>query len=265
MWLYLGGLEQSHIAKLTPIVKKSCSQEWPMEVLTMLRSGTTLTPCKEGNLRDSSISYLVAFHARILALLEMEKAWQESEADCFTRSLGCAAKLSQDLFSWKTFLPLLQEEAPKWLGKLPRWGMIVAGSLYPLRPLEHCIDATGGSYWLTPSTMENLPVRAGEALENALHRGKDRKSRRKVLGRLNEQVTYLHTAVLLATPTASQANKPIRSPSPSREKGEHGEDLQDSIGRVNPESIGKKLCPKWVSILMGYPTTWLNCEHLETL
>ena len=33
------------------------------------------------------------------------------------------------------------------------------------------------------------------------------------------------------------------------------------IGRLNPESIGKKLCPKWVSVLMGYPTTWTDCEH----
>ncbi len=39
-------------------------------------------------------------------------------------------------------------------------------------------------------------------------------------------------------------------------KGEHGEDLQDSIGRLNTESIGKRLNPFWTELLMGYPLGW---------
>jgi hypothetical protein len=65
----------------------------------------------------------------------------------------------------------------------------------------------------------------------------------------------------MATPCASQANKPIRQPSPSRIKKEHGEDLQDSIGRLNPESIGKRLSVEFVECLMGYPFKWTNCER----
>jgi hypothetical protein len=76
----------------------------------------------------------------------------------------------------------------------------------------------------------------------------------------NRNTPNLPAAVMMATPTASQANKPIRKPSPSREKKKHGEDLQDSIGRLNPDLIGKKLCPRWVSCLMGYPTMWLDLE-----
>lgn len=178
------------------------------------------------------------------------------------------------------------------LERLPKWGMIVDGVLYPLHALEHCISDSGGSYWLTPTTMDHLPVRQGEALENALYRGDpQKKSKRKCSGRLNEQVAYpqmwptpiardatrnkggspsdfrrhtpnLPTAILkmVATPTTSQANKPIRHPSPSRDSKQHGDDLQDSIGRLNPESIGKRLCPRWVSVLMGYPTTWTDLD-----
>ena len=213
MWLYLGGLEQSHIAKLTPIVKKSCSQEWPMEVLTMLRSGTTLTPCKEGNLRDSSISYLVAFHARILALLEMEKAWQESEADCFTRSLGCAAKLSLNLSSWKTQTQLPQGADWGLLDRLPPSGIAVDGLL---RKLE-------------------------------------RKDRHK----------YGKDGFVWPTPTASQASKPIRSPSPSRLKKDHGYDLQDKIGELYPNLIGKRINPQFLEWMMGYPLGWTELAPLE--
>lgn len=101
---------------------------------------------------DSSISFSAGSRncAKTLALQDMEKAWQESEADYFSRSLGCVAKLSQDSSFWKTCLPLLPEEGPKWSDKLPRWGMIVAGALYPLRPWEHHIKGNAGFYLPTP-------------------------------------------------------------------------------------------------------------------
>lgn len=230
-----------------------------------------------------------AFPARTSVLQAVEKAWRESEADFFSRSCDWPKKSSPSSYSLKMSRPSLVEEVFESLEKLPRWGMIVDGVLYPLHPLEPCIEERGGSYWLTPSTMDTLPVRTGEALENALYRGKDRKSKRKVSGRLNEQVAYpqmwptpnardwkdtqtqgnrkspnLGTKVLMVTPTASQASKPIRAPSPSRANGEHGEDLQDSIGRLNPESIGKRLSVQFVELLMGYPDKWTDLNPLET-
>lgn len=213
MWLYLNGCDLLPIARSTHFVKKCSSHEWPMNHFETVLSGVTLRHWTEIYSKMPLTSFTEDFPARILALQETEKAWKESEAAYFSRSLDCVAKLSPDSSSWRTYRPLLQEEVTEWLGKLPRWGTIVDGALYPLLPLEHYIDAKDGSF--------------------------------------------------LATPTASQANKPIRAPSPSRQKGQHGEDLQDSIGRLNPESIGKKLCPKWVSVLMGYPSTWLDCKHLE--
>lgn len=199
----------------------------------------------------------------------MEKAWKESKADYFSRSSGCVAKLSHDSSSWRMYQPLLQEADQEWLEKLPRWGMTVGGVLYQLRPLEHCTDARDGSYWLTPSTMDHLPVREGEALENALYRGKERKSKRKVSGRLNEQVVYPQ---MFPTPTVRDATRNKGgSPSDCRRNTPNlptailfAIPTEENVGRLNPEMIGKKLCPKWVSVLMGFPTTWTDLEPLET-
>lgn len=316
------GCEQSPIVKSIDTASLFCCRGCTMGNCTKHPYGTMLVHLMDTYCQDTLISYSVDSHAKTSVLQEMELAWKESAADYFTRSSGCVAKLSQDSSFWRTYQPSLVEEEPKWSEKLPRWGMTVVGALYPQRPLEQCTDARGGSYWLTPSTMEHLPVRKGEALERALHRGNST-SRRKVSGRLNEQVAYPHmwptpcardwkdsgrepanqkrntpslptkvmmfptpntsdalnanwkndhdikkgylrAVALLATPTDSQALKPIRAPSPSRQKGEHGEDLQDSIGRINPDLIGKKLSVEFVECLMAFPIKWTDLNPLVT-
>jgi hypothetical protein len=132
----------------------------------------------------------------------------------------------------------------KLLEKLPKWGMTVDGVLFPLLALERYIREKDGSYWPTPTTSD----RYNPCFKN------DHDLRK---GNLRGVVHY-------ATPTASQANKPIREPSPSRKNKSHGEDLQDSIGRLNPESIGKRLSVEFVECLMGYPFKWSALNHLET-
>ncbi len=65
------------------------------------------------------------------------------------------------------------------------------------------------------------------------------------------------------TPTASQAAKPIRKPSPTRLKKKHGYDLQDKIGEKYPELIGQKINVQFLEWLMGYPLNWTEVEHWE--
>lgn len=239
MWLYLDTSDQSPTAKSIPIVKESCSHEWPGEKWKLHPFGMILEPSQPQNLRNEILTLSsAAFHARILVLLDMEEAWKESEADCFSRSYAWPKKSSPVSYSLKTSQLSHIEVDFEWLEKLPRWGMIVDGVLYPLHPLEHCIEEKGGFYWPTPRA-------------------------NKIGGYASPGYSpTLETAVkMYATPCASQANKPIREPSLSRQKGEHGEDIQDSVGRLNPSNIGKKLCPKWVSVLMGFPIMWLDLDH----
>jgi hypothetical protein len=211
-----------------------------------------------------------AFPARISALQDMEKAWLASEAAYFGRSIAWPKKSSPSSYSLKTSqLSLLEEEAP-WFKRLPKWGMIVDGVLYPLQALERGIKEIVGSYWLTPSTMDHLPVREGEALDYVMRRGGT--SYRKTAGRLNEQVAYpqmwptpranktggysspgysptLEQVVMWPTP---DANARGAYKNPDKRNGHHFT-LQDAAG-------SGKLNPTWVEWLMGYPKEWTVLE-----
>ena len=245
-WIYLAesvashllcqnGCDQSPTVKLTHTVKESCSHRWPAEAFPPLQYGTISKPCGSMDAEClKSTSYMEGSPVRISVMQDLERAWREREADYFYTSSDCVAKLSRDSSFWKMYLPFVQGEERKWCGKLPRWGMIVDGALYPLQALERCTNAIDGFFWPTPTT------------QDAKNNGGPAQMRRNSLP-LN--------AAIFATPRASQAAKLINRPCPSAQKGQHGECTSESVGRLNPSMIGKKLCPLWVSALMGYPTT----------
>ncbi len=58
------------------------------------------------------------------------------------------------------------------------------------------------------------------------------------------------------TLTASQAGKPIRKPSLSRILKIHGYDIQDRLGQIYPQTIGKKINPHFLEWMMGFPMNW---------
>src|SRR5690554_1625171 len=142
-------------------------------------------------------------YAKISLLQELEKVWKASEAVFFSKSCAWPKKSSPSSYSLKTSLLSPHGADFRLLEKLPRWGMIVDGVLYPLAGSELYTDVKDGSYWLTPSTMESLPVREGKALDRALHRGNSM-SKRKCSGRLNEQVAYPQ---MWPTPTKVQVDE----------------------------------------------------------
>src|SRR5271169_7021527 len=96
-WIYLAELEESqsllaigsdlsHTVRSTPIVKEYSYHDNLKERSFPHQSGQTF-----GALRDVySVGWLTSstedFHARTSLLQAMEKAWQESEADYFSRS-----------------------------------------------------------------------------------------------------------------------------------------------------------------------------------
>ena len=81
---------------------------------------------------------------------------------------------------------------------LPSWGYLHGGELYELpTPERPTIERACSSLLATPTTMDNLPARTGEAYEKAKNQG-GRKNR-KATGNLREQVVHL------PTPTAQAA------------------------------------------------------------
>src|SRR5579863_4914901 len=106
------GLDQSHIAKSTPIVREYCSLKWLTNHYIRRPYAPILNPSEDLILMDlTSISSSEDFHARTLALQDLEKAWKESEADYFSRSCVWPKKSSPSSYFLKTSQPFRVEEA----------------------------------------------------------------------------------------------------------------------------------------------------------
>lgn len=156
--LYQNIVKPSLIAKSTLIVKASSCKECKKGICPKHQFGMIsehLTPRTWKLSTSSSAASRNEFLAKTSALQDVERAWQESEAGFFSKSLDCVAKYDQVSSSLKTYLPLLQEEALEWLAKLPRWGMIVDGALYPLHPSERYTKGNAGSYLPTPDASDS--------------------------------------------------------------------------------------------------------------
>lgn len=188
------GSDLSHTVKSTPIVKEYSSIEWLTGDCQYRPFGTMLKPFHQGIfLLNSSISFTEAFHARTSVLQDMERAWQESEADYFGRSCAFPKKSSPRSYSLKMSQLSLPGVGSQSLDRLPKWGMIVDGVLYPLQALERYTVAKDGFFWATPNTMDHLNPRYGEAMEKNLFRGdhaNPKARRRKRSGNLREQVVH---------------------------------------------------------------------------
>ena len=153
MLLYLNTLKQCVTVKKIHTVKASSYLEWQTDNSKTLPSGMILQHCNQES-RDSpkrltSSSAGSRRHVRISALLDMEKAWKESEADYFLRSCAWPKKLNPRSYSLKTSLQSHTEGDFKSLEILPRWGTFVDGVLYPLQALEPSIKEIVGSCWHT--------------------------------------------------------------------------------------------------------------------
>lgn len=254
------GFKQLHTVKLKGFVKRYYLAECHKVFYAKRRYGTTFQHCTSKRI---STLFSEAFHVKISVALELEKAWKESEADCFSRSCAWPKKSSPHSYSLKTFQLLQQEGDFESLKKLPRWGMIVDGVLYPQHLSEHYIKENVGSYWPTPTTQESVH----NILEIKNGRRVSKNGSTHSIGLADRVImdTGLSSQkkpcfLKMATPTASQASKPILAPCPSCVQGKHGETLQQSMGRLYPKIIGKRLCSRWTSLLMGYPTKWTDLE-----
>lgn len=244
--LYQIGSDQLPIVKSSDTLPQSYFQECQKVNCQLLQSGMMSQPLEEKTCQKSTSSAEDS-HAKILALQEMEKAWQESEADYFSRLLDLRKKSNLHSFFSKTYQPSHQGEELKSLIKLPKWGMIVAGLVYPLRKLERTISVRDGGYWLTPNVMDSLPPRSKEAL---VRQFSTTRKGRTTPATLREQVLpECWPQNLFPTPTARDW----------RDNGKSPAELARNSTTLATQA-GGQLNPQWVEWLMGYPTEWTGLK-----
>ena len=139
------------IVKTTDTVKRCFFHGWPRGNFPSHQSGTMCVHCVAQYFRITSISSMEDSPAKTLALPDLERAWEESEADYFSRSFGSSAKYDPDSSSWKTYQRLLFEEQNESLESFAAYGMTLDGAFYPLQMWERITDANDGGCWPTPT------------------------------------------------------------------------------------------------------------------
>ena len=153
-WLWLHGSDRSPTVKVIDSLRlfycHGCEtgQFHPPRFGTMSRLYTKAC-CPEGltsSMEDSPV--------RTSALLEMERAWKEREADYSSKSYGSLARFDRDSFSWKTSQLSLFGGLTAFSWNSLRWGMIVDGLLFQPLNLEPRTFVKDGGYLPTPTATD---------------------------------------------------------------------------------------------------------------
>ena len=227
--LYNNGLDPWRTVKMIDIVSPFCSTIFTTISLPLLQSGMILEVCQPACFPKLTLS-TVASHARTSVLQDMEKAWMASEAAFIGRSIAWPKKSSPSSYLLKTYPLSVPKEAGMSYHRLPRWGTIVDGVLYPLHPLVPAIEEKDGSVWLgTPTTSSSTTGRS-----------------KKFRG-INKLPTPQEFVNLLPTPQASD-HKRGDSPCDRQRNSPH---LQAKLN-VILGTKNQKINLNWLEWLMGY-------------
>lgn len=150
-------------SKSTP-VKSSCKDNW-MEFSRSFPFGTTLEPCEQTTqnapkhspngrrYRRNSPSVAGSHsHAKTSVPLEKERELPANVADYGPSLPGSLATYDHDSSSWKTHQFSLLGGLEPFVETWPRWGMMLAGELYPLlMPDSLTVEIESGFLLPTPS------------------------------------------------------------------------------------------------------------------
>lgn len=227
--------EQSSIVSKTDTHRAFFCRVCNRVILTERQSGMTCELC-EKNTYQKSISSSAASHVRTSALQEMESAWQESEADFFSKLSDLQMKFSRRLCSSKTYQQLELADFERLSEHLPIFGMIVDGLVYlPQKLAPRTFENVGsfcandGGLWPTPTIHGNY--------------------QNKIQG--NSHLIGLATAVK-------------RWPTPNARDWKGAPSAKHEAYSL-PREVGGHLNPKWVEWLMGYQIEWteLNASVMQ--
>lgn len=222
------GFEPSPIVNVNDTFRASFCPECNRVILISPQFGMMCKLCALLTYRPST-SYSEDSHARISALRELERAWEESDRAYSLTWSDSLARFDPDSFSWKTCQPSLFEGWTEFSWSSLRWGIVRDGLLSQPQRLEPRTSESGGSCWPTPRASDcNGPG----------------------IGKNTQGGPNLRTAVRLATPTASMKRR-----SEKFREGRTPSAQEEVIGPLNPEFV------EW---LMGYPLGWTALDASAT-
>jgi hypothetical protein len=224
----------SALSKSTPIAQAFWSHGKTTVFSRLSRFGMTCKPLTGSHGEELLTSFRAGFPVSISPSPEREQDSTASKADSGVNSPESLAKYDRATHSWRTAQLSLFEEGCELLEILPRWGMTVAGELYPLPTPALRTEGSGSGLWPTPTARDwkdGTAESCANVPENCL------------LGR----------AVHWRTSDAYPREGP-QAPE-KRKAGGHSVSLQDQIGG--------SLNPTFVEWLMGFPLGWINYEPLE--
>jgi len=227
--LWLHGFEQKRIVKKTDLLSPCFFQEWNEEKSTEPQSGMTSQPSKD-QCSPELTSSSEDSPAKTSALLAAVSAWQESEAAYFSRSCGYPKKSSPRSYSLKMSQQLELEDLNTLPKPLPVPGMIVGGTLYPLKKLEPATKEKDGSFLPTPTAQSYGTSQNGQRSNGTTFKQKGKAS-----------LNTMAIRGLIPTPLARDA------------KGMMGREALIRRNSPNlPDSMNGPLNPQFVEEIMGY-------------
>ena len=166
VWIYLQAAEgqplhslvtlrQYPTVKSTPTINKDYFAEC-QKVNSLLRQfGTILQPSKDGSYVGLSTLYLPLGHAREIARRVLTEAIMTHVQDCYKRSCVWPQKSGHRLYSLKTSLASEINNSTLLGKEWPASGIILNGTLYPLRRSGPIISEKGSSRWPTLTAMDS--------------------------------------------------------------------------------------------------------------
>lgn len=243
-WIYLvesqetrsdlaSGLIQSLTVKQTDTLNLCSYQECQTDQLSELQSGTTSQRLRPDSLTFLSTSLSGDSLVRTSVLLELEKAWKESEADFFLRSCAWSKKSSPLSCSWKTFQPLELGAFLQSSMNLQKWGMTVGGLVSLPQALEPRTSERDGFCLPTPATIDS-----GSYFNRSKSAGAKKRPTLGAMAKYN----------LWPTPTAKEGGV-------SHGKNKTGAPKLTTV-------VGGQLNPTWIEWLMGFPLGWSALNDL---
>lgn len=246
-WPFQNGSSQSPIVKTIDTPKPFCCPECEIGLCPSPQSGMTCAALPAFIFRSDPISSRAGFLAKTSVLQAVAQAWAESEVDFSSKLSVLQKKFAQNMYSWKTCLPLELEDFGKLSVHLPLFGMTAVGLVFLPQKLAPRTFENDGSSWPTPTSRDHMPAHSKEYVEAKIKLGHG-------MANLNDAIAGNHPR--WRTPCARDGTP--RGPSDPKKRIQQGHSVSLH------DQVGGQLNPQWVEWLMGYPPEWTVLEDSVT-